>query len=200
MTPGTVTTATYCPACSRALPLHATYCELCGDYLDRLDRAPASVPAGERGAREPASVPDTRSEAEPADPVLIVFPWDVLVSTNERIGGMTGWTTREWRECRDAMMAQVAEHMQERKGLSGRLRVAMAFHPPDNRRRDYHNLQKAILDALQGPEGFPGVYEDDADVWEWSGHVMGLSDDPRCEVHVWTSEADAARWMRDPSP
>jgi crossover junction endodeoxyribonuclease RusA len=42
--------------------------------------------------------------------------------------------------------------------MGGRIALAMDAFPPDNRRRDIDNIQKATLDALQ----HAGVYEDDS--------------------------------------
>ena len=41
--------------------------------------------------------------------------------------------------------------------LAGRLEVEVVVFPPDNRRRDVDNVQKALLDALE----HGGVYTDD---------------------------------------
>ena len=42
--------------------------------------------------------------------------------------------------------------------MPGRLAVELLVHPPDRRKRDLDNLQKALLDALQ----HGGVYQDDS--------------------------------------
>jgi Holliday junction resolvase RusA-like endonuclease len=44
--------------------------------------------------------------------------------------------------------------------LEGRLAVRIAVHPPDDRRRDVDNVQKALLDALQ----HGGAYHDDSQI------------------------------------
>ena len=46
--------------------------------------------------------------------------------------------------------------------LAGRLAVAIEVHPPDRRRRDLDNLQKALLDSMQ----HGGVYFDDSQIDE----------------------------------
>lgn len=46
--------------------------------------------------------------------------------------------------------------------MNGRLSVHIAMFPPDKRRRDLDNVQKALLDALE----HAGVYEDDSQVDE----------------------------------
>lgn len=44
--------------------------------------------------------------------------------------------------------------------LAGRLEMEIVVHPPDRRRRDIDNVQKALLDALQ----HGGAYEDDSQI------------------------------------
>jgi len=44
--------------------------------------------------------------------------------------------------------------------LSGPLAVEVAVYPPDNRRRDIDNVQKALLDAL----AHGGAYHDDSQI------------------------------------
>lgn len=44
--------------------------------------------------------------------------------------------------------------------IDGPLRVTISVHPPDNRRRDLDNIQKALLDALE----YGGAYRDDSQI------------------------------------
>jgi Holliday junction resolvase RusA-like endonuclease len=44
--------------------------------------------------------------------------------------------------------------------MAGRLALEIEVYPPDNRRRDIDNVQKALLDALQ----HGGAYHDDSQV------------------------------------
>lgn len=44
--------------------------------------------------------------------------------------------------------------------LAGRLRVEIEVYPPDRRRRDIDNVQKALLDALE----HGGAYRDDSQI------------------------------------
>ena len=46
------------------------------------------------------------------------------------------------------------------KPLGGALVVDITIHPPDRRRRDIDNVQKALLDALQ----HGGAYGDDSQI------------------------------------
>lgn len=44
--------------------------------------------------------------------------------------------------------------------MAGPLILSVDIYPPDNRRRDIDNLQKALLDSLQ----HGGIYEDDSQI------------------------------------
>ena len=63
--------------------------------------------------------------------------------------------------------------------LEGWVRVATRYHPADGRRMDVDNVNKAVLDALQGA----GVFADDAQVTSCTT-VLGAADkaDPRVVV------------------
>jgi len=52
--------------------------------------------------------------------------------------------------------------------LSGKLAVSLAVYPPDRRRRDIDNLQKALLDALE--KG--GAYQDDSQVKDLHARML----------------------------
>jgi crossover junction endodeoxyribonuclease RusA len=74
-----------------------------------------------------------------------------------------GWRTlisREGRRYRKEVVALLAA--QRARPLSGRLRVRVTIHPPDGKRRDLDNVQKAMLDALE--QG--GAFHDDAQIDE----------------------------------
>ena len=57
--------------------------------------------------------------------------------------------------------------------MPGRLAVQLLVHPPDRRKRDLDNLQKALLDALQ----HGGIYEDDSVIDEIS--IKRMQVDPQ---------------------
>ena len=49
------------------------------------------------------------------------------------------------------------------KGLTGRLEVRIDVYPPDKRKRDIANLEKAVVDACQQKDGY-GIFIDDAQI------------------------------------
>lgn len=74
-----------------------------------------------------------------------------------------GWRTlisREGRRYRKEVVALLAA--QRARPLNGRLFVRVTVFPPDGRRRDLDNVQKALLDALQ--QG--GAFHDDSQIEE----------------------------------
>lgn len=74
-----------------------------------------------------------------------------------RVGPRT-LISREGRRFRERVMTILAA-MRVRP-LAGQLAVEVEAFPPDNRRRDIDNIQKALLDALQ----HGGAYEDDSQI------------------------------------
>jgi Holliday junction resolvase RusA-like endonuclease len=74
-----------------------------------------------------------------------------------RVGPKT-LISREGRRFRQRVVA-ILERLHV-EALAGPLALEVEIHPPDNRRRDIDNLQKALLDALQ----HGGAYEDDSQI------------------------------------
>jgi crossover junction endodeoxyribonuclease RusA len=74
-----------------------------------------------------------------------------------RVGPRT-LISREGRRFRERVCAQLAALGVRR--LKGPLRIEIEVYPPDRRRRDIDNVQKALLDALQ----HGGLYEDDSQI------------------------------------
>jgi crossover junction endodeoxyribonuclease RusA len=66
--------------------------------------------------------------------------------------------SREGRRYRTEVCAALAAIRGQ--ALSGRLSLRMVVCPPDRRRRDLDNTQKALLDAL----AHAGVYHDDSQI------------------------------------
>ena len=67
---------------------------------------------------------------------------------------------REGRRFRKAVCSALAARLGRDPPLTGRLAVHVTVCPPDRRRRDLDNVQKALLDALE----HGGVYRDDAQI------------------------------------
>lgn len=57
---------------------------------------------------------------------------------------------------------EVADCIPPMVAMAGRLSITVEVFPPDRRRRDLDNLNKALLDAMQSA----GVYEDDEQIDE----------------------------------
>ncbi|MEQ8789501.1 MAG: RusA family crossover junction endodeoxyribonuclease [Pirellulaceae bacterium] len=74
-----------------------------------------------------------------------------------RVGSRT-LISREGRRFRQNVMAILAAMSVE--PMSGPLEVDVQVFPPDNRRRDVDNVQKALLDALE----HGGAYGDDSQI------------------------------------
>lgn len=66
--------------------------------------------------------------------------------------------SREGRRYRKSVCALLA--LTQLEPLRGRLALSMTVFPPDRRRRDLDNLQKAILDSLEAG----GAYLDDGQI------------------------------------
>ena len=66
--------------------------------------------------------------------------------------------SRGGRAFRDAVCAALAAA--QVRPLAGHLAVAVEVYPPDRRRRDIDNVQKALLDALE----HGGAFRDDSQV------------------------------------
>lgn len=87
--------------------------------------------------------------------------------------------SREGRTFRTNVCALLAGGNGPRKPPSGgRIALAMDAFPPDRRRRDLDNIQKAVLDALQ----HAGVYEDDNQIDLLVTRRRELGVPPRVEI------------------
>lgn len=78
-------------------------------------------------------------------------------------------TSKRGREYRKEALEAIRQQFSDR-ALTGRLHVVIELYPPDRRRRDVDNSNKAPLDALT----CAGVYEDDSQI----DHLEII----RCEV------------------
>lgn len=176
-----------CPNCSAPLHGLATRCwaggEGCG-WVKGKDE-PVSDGGTTHGTKLP---PDSRTEKQPDDqePRYLVLPWPLLASVNKRAGGMVGWTSVAYRKGLVAARAEVTRFVMENgwRTFAGPVRVSIDYYPPDRRRRDYHNYDKLILDAMTAKDEHPGIYLDDAQVWDWRGSKREMEPEPRAVIAV----------------
>lgn len=115
------------------------------------------------------------------------FPWSMLCSDNERHkGGKRKYAHSErYIESRESLktsgMVQVQNEGVRRPAFPrDEVYLYMRFFPPDNRRRDCWNMNKGLLDALQGV-----VWANDDQVTELHGarEVVDRKN-PRVEIEV----------------
>ena len=64
------------------------------------------------------------------------------------------------RAYRKAAIDAIGDQAVPVEGIGGPLKVELLAHPPDRRRRDLDNLQKALLDSIVAA----GVIEDDSNI------------------------------------
>jgi Holliday junction resolvase RusA-like endonuclease len=88
----------------------------------------------------------------------VTLPYPPSINHYWRRVGPKTLISREGRRFRQRVVAILARLGVE--ALAGPLAVDVEIHPPDNRRRDIDNLQKALLDALQ----HGGAYQDDSQI------------------------------------
>jgi len=88
------------------------------------------------------------------------LPYPPSINHYWRRVGSTTLISREGRRFRKAVCATLAARPGRGPPLAGRLAVYVTVCPPDRRRRDLDNVQKALLDALE----HRGVYRDDAQI------------------------------------
>jgi crossover junction endodeoxyribonuclease RusA len=86
------------------------------------------------------------------------LPYPPSVNHYWRRVGCRTLISREGRRYRKDVVARLAAI--RAAPLFGRLHVQVEVFPPDSRRRDLDNLQKALLDALQ----CGGAYRDDSQI------------------------------------
>ena len=90
--------------------------------------------------------------------IELELPFPPSVNHYYRRVGPRTLISREGRRFRERVCAHLAGLGVRR--LSGPLRIEIEIYPPDRRRRDIDNVQKALLDALQ----HGGLYEDDSQI------------------------------------
>jgi crossover junction endodeoxyribonuclease RusA len=90
--------------------------------------------------------------------IELELPFPPSVNHLYRRVGFRTLISREGRRFRKTVCARLAALGVRR--LKGPLRIEIEVYPPDRRRRDIDNVQKALLDALQ----HGGLYDDDSQI------------------------------------
>ena len=110
--------------------------------------------------------------------MLIELPYPPSVNHYYRHVGQRVLISREGRLYREKVGATLA-----RWGVSplaGPLATVIDVYPPDRRRRDLDNVQKALLDALQ--QG--GAYQDDSQITQLAARKCEPMDQGKVLVRV----------------
>lgn len=90
--------------------------------------------------------------------IEVELPYPPSINHYWRRVGPRTLISREGRRFRQSVMAILADMGVE--PMAGPLEVDVEVFPPDNRRRDVDNVQKALLDALE----HGGAYGDDSQI------------------------------------
>ena len=92
--------------------------------------------------------------------MVLTLPYPPSINHYWRRVGPRTLISREGRTFRKNVCALLGGGGPRKPPAGGRIALAMDAFPPDRRRRDLDNIQKAVLDALQ----HAGIYEDDSQV------------------------------------
>lgn len=159
-----------------------SWCTRCESYVDVLARESARADTGNRPEA-------ARATAEAVETVTLVLPWSVLASSNLRHQGPGRSHARGYREARDNAATLVSASYSGAP-IDRPVKVSATFHPPDRRRRDCPNLEKALHDSLE----LGGVLADDWQIRAWEGCVGDVDkDDARVEVSVVVLDVERVR-------
>lgn len=100
--------------------------------------------------------------------LLIQLPWPPSVNHYYRRVGHRTIISREGRAYRKEVCAILRSlHV---RTLEGDLRLVIDAYPPDKRRRDLDNIQKALWDSLQ----HGSAYKDDSQIKDFECHMRQL--------------------------
>ena len=108
----------------------------------------------------------------------IELPYPPSVNHYYRRVGPRTLISREGRRFREEVAAILAAI--GFRPFTGRLHVRVIVHPPDRRRRDIDNVQKALLDALE----HAGVYRDDNQIVKLTTEKRGSVPGGRTIVEI----------------
>lgn len=144
----------------------------------------------------------TNRQAEGHAVIRLELPWPPSVNHYWRFGRGHFHISSEGRAYK-LMVAGIIATAGIRP-FSGNVRVTLDAHPPDRRRRDLDNLEKAVFDACAVRRGFAtGLYFDDVQVkrkestmWEYDPERAGRV---LLAIEPWHSP-NAARVPLEPHP
>ena len=91
--------------------------------------------------------------------MTLVLPFPPTANNLTAVVGRRRILTKAAREYRADALAAIAEQRPARLG-SARLRVTLTLNPPDRRKRDLANFEKAPIDALASAR----VFDDDSQI------------------------------------
>lgn len=110
--------------------------------------------------------------------VILELPWPPSVNHYWRMGHNRIYLGAEGRRYK-AMVAGIVRYARV-EPLIGDVSIEMEAYPPDRRRHDLDNLQKAVWDSL----GKAGVYEDDSQVKHVRAWMLSPVDGGKVVVRV----------------
>ncbi len=110
--------------------------------------------------------------------IELELPFPPSVNHYYRRVGQRTLISREGRRFRKRICASLAASGVHR--LRGPLRIEIEIYPPDRRRRDIDNVQKALLDGLQ----HGGLYEDDSQIVKLEIEKLGCVPGGRTLVRI----------------
>lgn len=115
--------------------------------------------------------------------IRLELPWPPSLNHYYRRVGARTLISRAGRLYRATVVRQLRQ--EHSSPLLGRLHVSIQAYPPDRRRRDLDNAQKALLDALQ----HAGIYADDSQIDHLDIARCERVTGGRMEVTIRTAEA-----------
>jgi crossover junction endodeoxyribonuclease RusA len=110
--------------------------------------------------------------------IELELPYPPSINHLYRHVGPRTLISREGRRFRERVCAHLAGLGVRR--LTGPLRIEIEVYPPDRRRHDIDNVQKALLDALQ----HGGLYEDDSQIKKLNIEMRGCVRGGRTLVRI----------------
>lgn len=110
--------------------------------------------------------------------INLELPWPPSLNSYYRMFRSRILISRSGRTYRKKIISLLQDRFAS--ALKSRLQVTINAHPPDRRRRDLDNTQKALLDALQ----HAGVFEDDSQIDSLCIHRCNIVPDGKVRVSI----------------